>query len=333
MRENYGVEVWKDFDERFILRLLEVSFRKQGYNVENLHEIDRPHESGIDLLCKKDNEEIVLQAKIKPRKGHIDQFDCFVDNAVNKRAIYVHIQSPTRSFKAHIEESPHNVEFWDAIQLHTFLVRNEIAEYLCLYFSKHPLVLALAKVHDLISEKRRTNYVEHILSTGELATLWSAKDNSVKTRISLYFIFRKWNRILMSKTVINKDEFEQILQSIFDDLDLAYEICGQRLVSSFADLSQRYPNILGLFWELASHRTNWSTYTTEVERSDSAERSSFFTLYHWVCPVFDDFCIIAQGMRGFYSTMNYLLENLNYMAENLEDAIDWTFSEMNRERV
>jgi hypothetical protein len=330
LRENYSVEIWKDFDERFVLQLLEVSFRKQGYNVENLHEIDRPHEAGIDLLCEKEQERIALQAKIKPRKRDIDQFDCFVDNTAEKRAIYVYIQSPTRSFLTHVEELHTNVEFWDVTQLHEFLVTNEIAEYLCLYFSKHPLVLALADVHNLISGNRRASCPEHELSAGELATLWSAKDNSVKARILLYFIYQKWNRTLMSKTTVNKDEFEQILQSIFGDLDLAYEICGQRLVSSFDDLSQRYPNILGLFWELASHRTGWSTYTTRVERSDSAERTAFFTLYNWICPVFDDFCLIAQGMRGFYSTMNYLLENLNDIAKNLEDALDWTFGEMNR---
>lgn len=331
MRENYLVEIWKDFNEIFVLKLLEVSFRKQGYRVENRHTTDRPHESGIDLLCQRDQEEITLQAKIKPRKGDISQFDCFVSNSANKRAIYVNVQSPTISFTTHIEESPHNVEFWNVAQLHEFLVRNENTEYLCLHFSKHPLVLALAKVHNLISEKRRTNYVRHRFSAEELATLWSAKDNSVKARISLYFICQKWNRILMSKTIINRDEFEQILQSIFDDLDSAYEICGQRLVSSFDDLSQRYPNILGLLWELVSHRTGWSTYTTNVERSNSVEKSSVFTLYHWICPVFDDFCMHAQAMRGFYSTMNYFLENLKEIAQNLENALDWTFSSMNRE--
>lgn len=297
--------------------------------MENRHTTDRPHESGIDLLCQKDQEEIALQAKIKPRKGDRTQFDRFVSNAANRRAIYVNVQSPTRSFMTHIAESPHDVEFWNTTQLHEFLVRNENTEYLCLCFSKHSLVLALGEVHDLISERRRTNYVRQRLSAEELATLWSAKDNSVKARISLYFICQKWNRILMSKTIIDRDEFEQILQSIFDDLDSAYEICGQRLVSSFDDLSQRYPNILGLLWELASHRTGWSTYTTNVERLDSVERSSFFTLYHWICPVFDDFCMYTRAMRGFYSTMNYFLENLRDIAENLEDALDWTFDHMN----
>jgi len=331
MRENYLVEIWKDFNEIFVLKLLEVSFRREGYQVENRHMTDRPHESGIDLFCQKDHEEIELQAKIKPRKGDISQFDSFVSNAANKRAIYVNVQSPTRSFTTHIEELSPNVEFWNVTQLHEFLVRNENTEYLCLCFAKHPLVLALAEVHNLIAEKRRTNYVEHRLSAGELATLWSTKDNSVKARISLNFICQKWNIILMSKTIINRDEFEQIMQSIFDDLDFAYEICGQRLVSSFDDLSQRYPNILGLLWELVSHRTGWSTYTTNVERSNSVEKSSFFTLYHWICPVFDDFCEYAEAMRGFYSTMNYFLENLKEISKNLEDALDWTFSRMNRE--
>ena len=322
--------MWRDFDEVFLLQLLEEAFKKNGYSVENRHMSDRSHESGIDLFCEKDEDAIALAAKMKPRKKDVEQFDLFISNASDVRAIYVHIQTPTRSFLTHKDEIKNDVEFWNATQLHDFLIRNEITRYLCLCFSIHPLTLALTKVHTLISERRRTNHIEHGLSAGELATLWSAKDNAVKARISLHFIYRKWNKILMQKTVIDRDEFDQILQSIFDDLDLAYFICGPRIVSSFGDLSTRYPSILGLFWELSSHRTGWSTYTTRVERSKSTEEIEEFTSYHWICPVFDDFCPTAGRMHGFYSTMNYLLENLEEIAKNLEDGLDWTFSDMNR---
>lgn len=332
MREIYR-DVWKDFDEKFLLQLLEAAFKRQGYAVENLHETDRPHESGIDLLCQKDQEGIALQAKIKPRKSDIDQFKCFVNNTEDKKAIYVHIQSPTRSFMSHTQELHSRVEFWTPLELHDFLVSNEITEYLSLCLSRHPMVLVLTKVHNLISDKRRTGYTVHRLSARELATLWSAKDNAVKACISLYFIYCKWNAILMAKTTIDRDEFEPIMQSIFDDLDLAYTICGTRLTSSFEDLSERYPNILGLLWELATHRTNWSSYTTHIDTSDSQRAAEHFTLYHWVCPVFDDFSLIARAMRGFYSTLSYLLENLKDMAKNLEDALDWTFAETNRSQT
>jgi len=331
MNKNNRIEVWQDFNEEFILQLLEEAFQKQGYDVENLHRTDRPHEFGIDLLCEKEQEEIAIQIKIKPRKSDIKQFDDFVNSTTGKKAIYVIIQNPTRPFSEHVKGYTGKIEFWDVNQLHKFMVRCEIREYFCIYFSKHPLVLALAKVHNLISEKRGTSHVQHRLSTKELDALWAAKDNSVKARISIYLIYQIWNTILRAKTVKDKDEFESILQSIFDQLDIAYALCGSKLMSSFEDLSKRYPNILGLLWELASHRTGWSTYTTFIENSDSLEKSKSFTLYHWICPVFDDFSMIPRSMIGFYSSMGQLLFNLHMIAKNIEDALDWVFSEMNRD--
>jgi hypothetical protein len=33
-------------------------------------------------------------------------------------------------------------------------------------------------------------------------------------------------------------------------------------------------------------------------------------------------------MRGFYSSINYILENFHIVAKNLEDGIDWVFEDM-----
>lgn len=324
------VEIWNDFNEDFLLEVLEKYFTKQGYQVENLHKSDRSHESGIDLICKNDLEELNIQAKIKPNKTDIEQFDLLTKNSKNNKAIYIHIKDPTVSFKNHVKSSESNVEFWDPSVLHNKLIISGEPEYICLYFSNHPLITTLVDVHMLISENRRVRYNTHNFSSEELATLWSAKDNSVKARIAMYFIFQKWNKILMSKTTINTEEFEEILKEIVNDLDMAYEICGSRLVSSFEDLSTRYPNIIGLYWELASHRTNWSTFTTRIERVKKKEDIELFSHYSWICPVINGYCLFSTSMNGFYSTLNYFLENLYEITTNLEDGLDWVFSEMNR---
>lgn len=328
MKHDYRIRIWEDFDEESVLEFLEETFRRLGYNVTNFHKTDRVHEDGIDLFCEKNGEEIAIQAKKKPRKDDINQFVRFVRNTRDKRAIYVYIQNPTRPFEESIRTQTHDVEFWDSDKLHEFLVENESIDYLCLYFSKHPMILSLAKVHGLILGRRKTNYTEHRFSVQEIARLWTAKDNSVKVWVSLYFVYQKWNSILMAKTEKNKKEFKSILEAISDDLDTAYNISRAKFVSSFQDLSERHPDIVGLLWKLASQRTNWAEYTGYVDRCDSLDESLFFTSYYWVCPLYNE---AQKGrMSGFYSSMNYLLENFQEIAKNIENAIDWVFAEMNR---
>jgi hypothetical protein len=324
---EHKVRIWEDFKEDFILELLEIAFGNRGYNVTNYHRIDRSHEEGIDLLCSKDLEQIAIQAKKKPKKSDAEQFARFVQNARGKRAIYVFIQDPTKEFTESIDPT-RGVEFWDAGKLHAFLVENEVIEYFCLYFSKHPLILSLTRAHELILTKRKTNYTKHGFSDVEISRLWAAKDNSVKIWVSLYFVYQKWNTILMAKTEKDTHEFEGILSQIFQDLNLAYGISGTKLVSSFQELSEKHPDIIGLLWELASHRTNWAEYTGYVDRSNSTAESLFFTLYGWICPLFNE--PIKNRMSGFYSSMNYLLENFKDIAKNLEFALDSVFAEMNR---
>lgn len=327
MKTNYTIKIWNEFDEDFVLECLEKVFRKLDYSVTNYHKTDRVHEDGIDLLCEREGEKIAIQAKIKPRKADIKQFILFEQNTRDKKAIYIHIENPTRPFRDFVNANPSNVEFWDANVLHKFLVENESIEYYCLYFSMHPLISSLIKTHVLIFRKRHTSYTRHRFTVEEIAKLWAAKDNSIKVWVSLYFIYKKWNKILMAKTEKNKEEFESILEAIFNDLNMAHNISADKLVSSIEDLSEKHPNLIRLLWELSSQRTNWITYTSYIDSSDSLKQSLFFTSYYWVCPLFNE--SKKSNMSGFYSSMNYLLENFQEIAKNIEDAIDWVFSEMN----
>jgi phosphopantetheinyl transferase (holo-ACP synthase) len=323
---DYEMMVWNGFDESFVIDLLEKTYRRLDYSVTNLHRSDRIHEDGIDLLCQKNSDLIAIQVKIRPRKGDIDQFSRFEQNTGDKKAIYVYIRKPTRPFKEFLEGKSSNIELWDCSRLHNFLVENESIEYYCLYFSVHPMIISLQRIHQYILERRLTRYVKHRLSKGEIAKLWAAKDNSVKAWVPLYFTYLRWNKILMAKTEKDKQEFKTILQAIFEDLDRAYGLCGEKLVSSIKDLSEIHPSLIGLLWKLVSQRTNWITYTVYVDhRTQSLKESLFFTLYYWICPVFNE--SKRASMSGFYSAMNYLLENFQDVAKNIEAAIDWVFAE------
>jgi phosphopantetheinyl transferase (holo-ACP synthase) len=328
LSDDYTSIIWNGFDESFILDILEKIYEKMDYAVTNFHKADRPHEEGIDLLCEKGTEKIAIQTKVKPCKGDTGQFTRFLQNTKDKKRIYIYIKNPTKSFKDFAEVRKNDVEFWNSQKLHTFLVENESIDYCCLYFSKHPLISSFLKIHELIIQKRDTQYAKHKVTREELAKLWAAKDNSVKIWVSLNVIFLRWNKILMSKIEKERSEFNRILEMIKEDLDMAYNLSGEKFVASIEDLSERHPDLIGLMWKLASQRTNWIRYTVFVDKSNSESKSLFFTLYSWICLLFNK--SKRTSMSGFYSSMNYLLENFQEVAKNLEYAIDWVFASITK---
>jgi phosphopantetheinyl transferase (holo-ACP synthase) len=322
---NYKSEIWGDFQEEDLLDFLETGFGHAGYNVINYHKIDRPHERGVDLLCTNENGQIAIQAKKKPKKGDCAQFDLFASCQCSK-TIYVFLQQPTKEFSEHIKNRS-DVEFWNADNVHSFLIENEVIPYCCLYFSKHPLVTSLTKVHEIMFERRKTNYTAHRFSNIEIAKLWAAKDNIVKVWTSIFFIYHKWNFALMHKTEKDRKEFESIISEIIKDLDIALNISGHKFLYSFEDLSEDHPDIIGFMWRLASNRSNWAEYTIRTERAQSLSDARFLTNYVWVCPVYNN--RVNCKMNGFYSSMNYLLQHFADIAKNLEYVIDWAFEHMN----
>ena len=131
----------------------------------------------------------------------------------------------------------------------------------------------------LIAQKRRTKYVQRGYTNEEIAKLWAAKDNIVKIWASLYFMYLKWNKILMSKIEKDKGEFDDLLNMIWDDLYIVYKIAGEKFVSSIKDLSEKHPDLIGLMWKLISQRTGWIEYTVYVDKH-SPEESLFLSLIH-----------------------------------------------------
>jgi len=87
MNSNYLEMIWEGFDESFIIKILERTYKKLDYSTTNFHENERVHEEGIDLLCEKDSEKIAIQVKIKPRKKDIKQFNQFLKSANEKNGL------------------------------------------------------------------------------------------------------------------------------------------------------------------------------------------------------------------------------------------------------
>lgn len=330
MDTDYLMKIWDEFDESFLIFLLEKTYRRLDYSVTNFHKNERIHEKGTDLLCEKDRERVAIQVKMRPRKGDIKQFKRFVKNARCKKLVYIYVKNPTKPFKDFLENHVDHVELWNSSRLHSFLLENECVEYVCLYFSMHPVIRSILNVHQFILQKRGAIYSKHAYTMDEISRLWAAKDNSVKVWVPLYFTYLRWNPVLMSKLEKEKQEFQSILDAVFRDLDLTYNLCGEKLVASFYDLSEKHPDIIGLFWKLISQRTNWEQYTAHVEgKTSSLAEALFFSLYYWICPVCNE--SKKTNMSGFYSAMNYLLENFHRVAKDVEYGIDWVFETLIKE--
>lgn len=327
LNKQYLEEIWSRFQEPFLIDLIEKVYQNLGYSVTNFHRSDRIHEDGVDLLADKGNEKIAFQIKMKPGTKDIDQLKRFSKTSSKIKAIYVHIYDPTKPFKDFADAHQLNVEFWDSIRLHSFLVENECVDYLCLYFACHPLIKSILRVYESILLRRKTAFVKGQYTKDELVRLWAVKDNSVKLWVPLQFTYRKWNPTLMAKTQKEKDEFQDILTSVFKDMNMVYHLCGEKLVASFEDIAEKHPNIIGLYWDIISQRTNWINFTTCVDhKTNTMKEALFFSLYYWVCPVFND--AKKANMAGFYSTVNYLLENLQTIAKDIEYGIDWVFEDL-----
>lgn len=325
MMHDYTIDAWEGLNEEFILECIQICFEKLFYEVINFHKNDRIHEEGIDLLCTKDKENIAIQFKKKPKKSDIDQFKKFINNTNDIKKIYVYLEKPTRPFKKYLDINKGNIEIWDNYKLHQFLVENESKEYLCLYLSSHNLIKSIQEVYLEIVKKIHTEYKNHNITNDEISLLWIIKDNAVKIKIPLYFIFMKWRDSLIIKKDKDKSKFNEILDNILSDIDMAYDIVGNKLISSFKDLSNKHPDIIRLLWIVASKSSSWNEFTSTIDRLNN-EKGENFIKYEWTCPLQNN--RVMAKIMGFYSSMIYLLEHFFELGQDLENAIDWVFSEM-----
>jgi hypothetical protein len=61
---------WDQVSEVEFLDMLDEKYASDGYSVDNLH---NRRELGVDLLARKDDEEIVIIAKINPVQSDLGQ--------------------------------------------------------------------------------------------------------------------------------------------------------------------------------------------------------------------------------------------------------------------
>ncbi len=312
-------KVWNEAEETVIQDCIEEVYSYKGYDVKNYHKSDRRNEDGIDILCTGDDEKIGFAVKKKPGKKDINQLERFLSNK-NTKKIYVYVDHPAKPFEKKIEKYKSEIEFWDWDKLHNELILAPSTQYLIMYFLQNPLVMNLSDVHYSLYKCRKAKYQNQKLSCDELSDLWNIKDDAVKLRAILDHIHRRWGEILMDKTESDNTKYKSTLDTIFHELEIANEICGIKIKSSFKKFEEHYPNLLGSFWTSVGHRSHWRTFTHTLDSLPEPEVKDFIR-YTWLMPNHRE-----HIMNGFDSSLSYILLRLFEVSKNIEDVIDSIFS-------
>lgn len=319
---TYSRKAWEDVDEIEISNCIEGIYSALGWKVRNLHREDRVHEKGVDLLCNKNQENVAFACKKRPGTSDIDQLETFFNNTKGMQRIYVYINPPTRPFQERLDKLQNEVEIWDSDRLHEELVCHESVPYLCFYFSAHPIYQNLTGVINAIYQKRTTKYVPHKTTFEEVLAMWNVKDDIVKANTLLKFINKRWAEILMTMKERKIQDYPNLLNEVFKDLEIANSICGGKLSSSFSSLSKKYPDILSFYWGLVRQRSGWKTFAHYVESEGANFEKNIF---NWI------FSSISKITKDFCSSVTYILQSLSELAENMEYGIDQTFAKMVQE--
>lgn len=318
-----------DFSEGevYLQKSLLEAYENKGYSVVNYHEIDRPHEEAGDLICEKNNKSISIQTKIKPRKKDIPQLEDLSNRNEDKK-IYIYFEEPVKNFKKAIENTE-DVEFWDRKKTHDFLIENDSSIYVRLYFASLPIFKNLAKIYLLIIENRNlevpSNFNRH-----SRQLLWSVKDDMVKSRSISKFLHEKYVPSIKEKINFQEDE-KKLLNTIIDDLSKLNDISIKKSLSTFEQISHQRPDLLKLYWEKASERTGWKKLCHKVSQNE--EDISNMIMLKWLIPLHEDDIIGNEGLLSIsnttLSTVCMILKNLKDRTKDLEDGIDWTWSDLN----
>jgi hypothetical protein len=318
--------IWRSLEEEDAHNCIEEAYKKSRYTVRNIHRDEPRNEDGIDLICRKPNKDLYFCVKKKPVKKDIRQLIRFSKHHNKGKLIYIYLLHPSIHFKREIREIKNKVEFWDAKKLHDVLLEKESVLYLKYYFSFHPIYDNLLRIFLSLYRYKDVNYPKHTPSRTEIVDLWGLKDHCVKLRAVLAFISTKWNDILMTKSEIDIDEFQEIINAVFADLHHAIAVSAKTLSSGFQNLARMRPYLIGKYWSVIRPRTNWGRYVALVEALQNREEIEEITRFKWLIP--SEYYGESPHMRGFHSAVNYMLQNLATIAKDFEDGVDWIFDDI-----
>ncbi len=331
MDTEYMRSVWKAHPEETAHLCLTEVLSKQRFSVTNLHLVDRPHESGTDLLCTRDSLRLGIAVKKKPRQEDVAQLKALSTSKPLGRRLYVYLDDPSRSF-GQAMRSCTNVGYVDRVRFHSMLLKNGSVNYVLLYFGAHRLFENLSAVFEMLYEKRTTRYQRQRPTDEEEQCLWSIKDDVVKLKAMAEYLMARWRPNLLQRLDYDAKEWTRHVATLHLDLDALNSIAGESLLASFREMSDDFPHLAARFWDLACCRTGWKVYTSTA--IDLGKRSKAmvqeFTRNEWVVPTLKPSrrSSMYGPCRSVYSALWAVVESTFHIANDLEDGVDWLHEDM-----
>ncbi|MCD6399406.1 restriction endonuclease, partial [candidate division WOR-3 bacterium] len=220
---------WEKFSEEEIHYIIEDILTWNGWDVYNIHKIQRSEERGADIIATKDNRKIAIAVKKKPKAGDRSQLkDLF--NRREDEKIYVYINDPTPIFKEEMEDFSGAINFLSKESFSKWIFELDPEIFTALFTFNHSLIYEFTKMQIFLLILWREwkgaptkKYKWKKLDEDSLRTLWRLKDDIVfinKTLRSFQLLFER-----LSERNIDIEASLDILKSFARVLDLLNKRC------------------------------------------------------------------------------------------------------------
>ena len=252
---------WELYSEEEIQELLTSLFKDRGYQVYNLHKVDRSGEAGVDLECtrKGEMERMLVAVKIHPGSKDVKQLETFASHRGTK--IYVHTKEPTTRFKAEISKLSNKVSFWDSKKLSSEILDSNLGLYLFLVaencFEKElfDITLQFCRIYIDLEKKKRECKPLVKADLEMLNLLWNAKDRSASLHKSLRTLQSLFEE--SDYSAANFETKESVISAFFYSLNELKKNSLLPLKQVFTKFLNKYPGNFDRFCAQTSDRSNW----------------------------------------------------------------------------
>lgn len=309
------MSVWEGKIEDDILDCIEEACRNSYEIVENFHKKDRLHENSVDISCERSGEKTNFQAKVKPGKKDIAQLVKFSKSVATKR-IYIYVDQPSRPFKERMLRLKKLVDFWDAEQLHKFLLENRSQLYIRFSFLGCKMAQDIYSVLLKIFSQSKLNPTP--LDSSMVNDWWEFKDRAVKLHSSLEHEDLYWKDKLLSQADHDPVTLERLLGEVFLSFSIIGKTCSEDLLSHINTIIGREPSVMSYYVIKVLKSSSWMGMgRLKDELGDPSKAGD--TIHNWMLP--------TKASGSEYSLISNYLGDLHRGAEAIEDGVDFVFED------
>jgi len=253
---------WELYSEEEIQETLTSLFREKGYEVYNIHKVDRRGEQGVDLECTRRGEmdKIQIGVKKKPRQKDVAQLEVFADRTARTK-IYVYIEEPSTGFKKAMEQVKGKISFWDSEKLTYETFATNVRFYLFMiienHFEKdvHTITFSFCRFYMDFKEKG-SRYGKPVKANEKMLNLlWHIKDRSASFHKSL----RTLQVLFEHMTLLEIEEKSEIsmTQAFLRSLCDLQADSLEPLRDLYLEYLREYPANFEEFCRESKGRSNW----------------------------------------------------------------------------